>query len=220
MTDPRAAPPRSPFASLRPFTRPSAAPKPIAEEHCEICGEAIGPEHRHLLDLGTGQVLCACRACSILFVSSAAGGGTRKLIPNRCRRLADFIITDALWDTLRIPVNMAFFNASTSLGRMAAHYPGPMGSTESLLTLETWETLAEHNPILTTMEADVEALLVNRVGAARDYFLAPIDECFRLVGLIRLNWRGLGGGPEVWPAIERFFAGLNERSQQGRGAHA
>ncbi|MGH2344668.1 MAG: DUF5947 family protein, partial [Chloroflexota bacterium] len=78
----------------------------------------------------------------------------------------------------------------------------------------------EHNPILTTMEADVEALLVNRVGEARDYFLAPIDECFRLVGLIRLQWRGLGGGRDVWPAIERFFIGLKERAECGGGRHA
>lgn len=220
MADSRATPIRSPFAALRPFTLQAPVAKSAAEEHCEICDEPIGPEHRHLLDLGPGQVLCACRACAILFASSAAGGGARKLIPNRCLRLTDFIMTDALWDSLRIPVNMAFFNESTPAKRVLAHYPGPMGSTESLLTLETWDTLVEHNPLLATMEADVEALLVNRVGPARDYFLAPIDECFRLVGLIRLQWRGLGGGREVWPAIAGFFAGLTERARNGGGIHA
>ena len=43
-------------------------------------------------------------------------------------------------------------------------------------------------------EPDVEALLVNRVGAVREYFIVPIDECYKLVGLIRLHWRGLSGG--------------------------
>jgi hypothetical protein len=43
------------------------------------------------------------------------------------------------------------------------------------------------------MEADVEALLVNRVDGAREYFLAPIDACFELVGTIRVPWRGLSG---------------------------
>ena len=47
------------------------------------------------------------------------------------------------------------------------------------------------------MEPDVEALLINRVGPAREYFLAPIDECYRLVGLIRTAlarpvWRSRG----------------------------
>ena len=44
------------------------------------------------------------------------------------------------------------------------------------------------------MEDDVEALLVNRIGHARgfsnpEYYLAPIDECFKLVGLIRSRWQ-------------------------------
>ncbi len=67
------------------------------------------------------------------------------------------------------------------------------------------------------MQPDVEALLVNRLGAARgsdvaEYYLAPIDECYKLVGLIRSHWRGLSGGSEVWPQIGQFFAQLKERS--------
>ena len=58
------------------------------------------------------------------------------------------------------------------------------------------------------MEADVEALLVNRVGNTRDYYIVPIDECYKLVGLIRAHWRGLSGGTEVWEEIGRFFDGL------------
>ena len=42
---------------------------------------------------------------------------------------------------------------------------------------------------LKNMEPDVEALLVNRIGHARawtsEYFLVPIDQCYKLVGLIR-----------------------------------
>ena len=33
----------------------------------------------------------------------------------------------------------------------------------------------------------------------------PIDECYKLVGLIRTHWRGLSGGDEVWDEIARFF---------------
>ena len=60
------------------------------------------------------------------------------------------------------------------------------------------------------MEADVEALLVNRIGhvrgfAAPEYYVLPIDECYKLVGLIRANWRGLSGGTEVWQEIGQLL---------------
>jgi hypothetical protein len=67
------------------------------------------------------------------------------------------------------------------------------------------------------MEADVEALLVNRVAYARGaaasaYYVLPIDECYKLVGLIRSQWRGLSGGAEVWQAIGEFFEQLKRRA--------
>ena len=64
------------------------------------------------------------------------------------------------------------------------------------------------NPLLATLEPDVEALLINRVSGARDHYIAPIDRCFELVGLIRISWRGLSGGQEVWERIDNFFAEL------------
>ena len=54
----------------------------------------------------------------------------------------------------------------------------------------------------------MEALLINRVGGARDHYIAPIDRCFELVGLIRISWRGLSGGQEVWERIDTFFTDL------------
>ncbi len=85
-------------------------------------------------------------------------------------------------------------------------YPSPAGATESLLSFDTWEEIERENPVLLEMEADVEALLVNRIGHARgfsspEYYLVPIDECFKLVGLIRSRWQGLSGGTEVWREI-------------------
>ena len=66
------------------------------------------------------------------------------------------------------------------------------------------------NPVLSELEPDVEALLVNRVGAARgsapaEYYMVPIDDCYKLVGLIRIHWRGLSGGTEVWQEIGELF---------------
>jgi hypothetical protein len=101
--------------------------------------------------------------------------------------------------------------------RVIALYPSPAGATESLLSLDTWDEIEFANPVLQNMEPDVEALLVNRIGHARgfsnpEYYIVPIDECFKLVGLIRSRWQGLSGGAEVWRQIGEFFSGLKERS--------
>jgi hypothetical protein len=169
-----------------------------------------------LLEVSTREIMCACQACSILFDSEAASEGKYRLIPDRRLFLGDFEMSDVHWESLRIPVDMAFFFYSTPAERVVAFYPSPMGPTESLLKLSAWEELEESNPVLRQMERDVEALLVNRVRGAREHFLVPMDECYSLVGLIRMRWRGLSGGREVWEEIGRFFEELRERSKPVR----
>lgn len=214
------------FSSLRRFAQQESerAAKEAAEavqEQCDLCNEPIPPEHRHLLEVSTREMRCVCRPCSILFDSEAASEGRYRLIPDRHLFLEDFEMSDVQWESLRVPVDMAFFFYSTPAGRVVAFYPSPMGPTESLLKLSAWEELEAHNPVLKGMERDVEALLVNRVRGARGHFLVPMDECYSLVGLIRMRWRGLSGGREVWEEIERFFEELRKRSkivQEGSGS--
>jgi hypothetical protein len=211
----------STFSSLRQFAEEESekAAKEEAEatqEHCDLCGEPIPPEHRHLLEVSTREIKCTCRPCSILFDSEAASEGRYRLIPDRHLFLEDFEMSDMQWESLRVPVDMAFFFYSTPAERVVAFYPSPMGPTESLLKLSAWEELETLNPVLKGMERDVEALLVNRVRGAREHFLVPMDECYSLVGLIRMNWRGLSGGREVWEKIGRFFEELRERSKTVR----
>ena len=208
----------STFSSLRRFAQEESerAAKEAAEaaqEHCDLCSEPILPEHRHLLEVSTRQIMCACRPCSILFDSEAASEGRYRLIPDRHLFLEDFEMSDVQWESLRVPVDMAFFFHSTPAEKVVAYYPSPMGPTESLLKLSAWEELETHNPVLKGMKRDVEALLVNRVRGTSDHFLVPIDECYRLVGLIRMRWRGLSGGREVWEEIEQFFEDLRKRSK-------
>ncbi len=202
-TDPM--PGLGPLAALRRLVRRSPAADP---EFCELCSGALAPDHQHLLELGTRNVVCACDACALLFSSQAAPRYHR--IPRRIRMLRDFVLDDQQWDSLLIPINLAFFFRSSSAGRVLAYYPSPAGATESLLDLEYWDAIAEHNPVLQRMEADVEALLVNRVGKSPEFYLAPIDHCYRLVGVIRKSWRGLSGGSEVWKQIDAFFAALKQ----------
>jgi hypothetical protein len=200
-------PGRGPFAALRRFVRPAAK-----VERCELCGQVLAETHPHLLELSSRKIACACDACAVLFSSPEAARYRR--IPRDGRYLPDFRLPDDVWEGLRVPINLVFFFHHSGSDKVVALYPSPAGATEALLPLEAWPALVELNPVLREMLPDVEALLVNRV-AESEVYLAPIDECFRLVGLIRGNWRGLSGGTEVWREARQFFARLRERSGGG-----
>jgi|tagenome__1003787_1003787.scaffolds.fasta_scaffold20948200_5 hypothetical protein len=193
--------------------RALAAPPPTQEaaERCDLCGEEIPPVHRHLVDVRNGELLCACQGCRLLMDRPGAGGGHYRVVGERRRRLADFTLDDDAWGSFDIPVEIAFFVRSTAVGHVIARYASPMGAVESALDLSAWEALERDNPVLAELEPDVEALLVDRARGAREYWLVPIDDCYRLVAVLRSTWRGLAGGPEVWDAIARFFDDLEER---------
>jgi Family of unknown function (DUF5947) len=196
-----------------------AAPTPEAVqpveggERCDLCGEPVAPGHRHLVDVETRRLLCACRACTVLFDRHGAGGGHLQLVPTRRRRLEGFRLDDATWGRLGIPVDMAFFFYSSAAERVVALYPSPMGATESLLELEAWGELEAANPVLRELGPDVEALLVSRARGMHEHWRVPIDDCYELGGIIRSRWKGFGGGEEVWREIERFFDDLSAREE-------
>ncbi|WP_406699274.1 DUF5947 family protein [Singulisphaera sp. Ch08] len=201
-----------PWAVLRQFVRPRP---PV--ERCELCGLGLAAEHPHLLEPATRQLHCCCDACSILFSGQRQEARYRR-VPPLVEWLDGFQLSDERWDDLHLPINLAFFVRSTAAGRVLAHFPSPAGATESLLPLETWDQLARENRVLETMEPDVEALLVNRLGESHEYYRVSIDECYKLVGLIRTHWRGLSGGTVAWAEIVTFFAGLKQRSRPFGGA--
>ena len=194
---------------LRQFVR-----KRTSTEQCDLCGASLPEYHQHLLDASTRQISCSCGPCAVLFCGQ--DGARYKRIPQRVRKLADFEMSDMQWESLMIPISLAFFYRDTASGKVIAMYPSPAGATESLLSLESWEEIVAQNPVLQRMEPDVEAFLANRIGTASDYFIVPIDECYRLVGLIRMHWKGLSGGPEVWKQIQQFFSGLQARCGKPR----
>ena len=190
------------LATLRRFRRPA----PI-EERCELCSAGLASNHRHLLETSNARIVCACDPCALRFQDAV--GSRFKLISRQVRFLSQFHLTDPEWESLALPINLAFFFYSTPQEKVKALYPSPAGATESLLPLPAWETIvANNNTTLAQMDPDVEALLVNRVGTKRDYYLVPIDVCFELVGLIRVHWRGLSGGDLAWEEIEKFFGRL------------
>ena len=189
------------------------------EEHCELCSAPLDQIHQHLLDPQKRHIICACDGCAVLFCGQVGAHYLR--VPRRIRRLVDFQITDMQWESLMIPINLAFFYHDLAAAKVLAMYPSPAGAIESLLSLESWEEIVAQNKALQGMETDVEALLVDRIGTDAEYFIVPIDECYRLGGLIRMHWRGLSGGAEVWKKIRQFFDDLKLRSVEVReSAHA
>jgi hypothetical protein len=207
------------FDALRQFTR-VRRPTSRSIEQCELCSAGLAQQHPHLVELSSRQILCACDACATLF--DGMEGSKYKRVSRSAQYLSDFEMTDGQWESLLIPINMAFFFRSSIEGRAIALYPSPAGAVESLLPLEAWNEIAETNSALSHLRPDIEALLVNRVGHAQgiaraEYYIAPIDECYRLVGLIRSNWKGLSGGAEVWSEIGRFFSDLRSKADVVRG---
>jgi hypothetical protein len=170
----------------------------------------LADEHEHLVEPASRRILCACTACAILF--GHRGDAKFRRVPRRVENLAGLRLTDLQWEGFGLPIALAFFLHSTPAGRMVAVYPSPAGATESALPLDAWEEFVAENPGLRDLEPDVEALLANRVGSARDYFRVGIDRCYRLAGIIRTHWRGFSGGTELWDEIGRFFAELKRQS--------
>jgi len=192
-----------------------ARPRPsnnllLGQGRCELCGGPLPEEHRHVADIQSQSLLCACRACVVLLGREGAGGGHFKLVPERRRLLDGFVLGDEQWAALQLPVDLAFFFVSTPAGRVVALYPSPLGATESQLTLDAWDDLQRANSLLRQLEPDVEALLVNRMGGAHEHFLVPIDDCYQLVALIRTHWKGLAGGPDVQRELAQFFDRMRE----------
>lgn len=202
------------IAALRGFV----AMPPSAAERCELCSVEIESEHPHLIEIATQRLVCACRACALLFSSREAKRYRR--VPADVHRLPGFALSDEAWDAFLIPVDMAFFVRRSAEDRVVALYPGPAGPTEAKVDLKAWDDLAAQNPALDEFEEDVEALLINRTEGAREYYRVPIDRCYELVGEIRRNWHGLSGGEEVRRAIRAFFAALREEMAEGEEEHA
>ena len=202
---------RGPLEVLKRFREP--AKKPIPGEQCEMCGAPIVEGHSHVVNLDARSLLCTCRPCFLLFTHGGAARGKYRAVPDRYLYEPAFRMTVAQWDSIQIPVNMAFFFFNSTLDKIVAFYPSPAGATESLLDLETWEEVMRSNPAFADPAADVEALLLTRSEGAIECWLVPIDAAYDLVGRVKLHWKGFDGGEEAHREIEGFFSTLRDRSK-------
>ncbi|GAA2710859.1 DUF5947 family protein [Micromonospora olivasterospora] len=184
-----------------------AARRSAPLERCGMCAAPVGPGHRHVWDEQDAGLLCACPPCTLLFEREAAGGSRYELVPDRRRRL-----TGLSADELGVPVGLAFFVRQRD-GRTVGHYPSPLGTTEAEVDANAWRAVEARSPALAAMRPRVEAFLTwtdtRRGGGER--WVVPVDDCFRLVALVRGNWTGMSGGSAVWREIARFFDDLGRR---------
>jgi hypothetical protein len=185
---------------------PEAAPAAGEQEHCDLCQTTVPPDHRHMLNLYERQIVCVCESCWAL----RSGDAEFRPTGTRTLWLEDFELPEELWAQFRIPIGLAFFMHSSVTDCVVAMYPSPAGATESELHFETWTRLVEMNPVLSTLEHDAEALIVNRMSDPPAFAIAPIDRCYMLVGLVKVAWEGISGGAGVQEAIESYFDGLRK----------
>jgi Family of unknown function (DUF5947) len=203
----------APRAAGGPHAEPTAAVQAADPELCEMCREVLDGRHGHVVEIEKRSIVCACRACYLLFISDGAAGGRYRSVPERVRYDPATPLDDTDWNELQIPVAMAFFFVNSVLGRVVAGYPSPGGMTECELDLAAWDRLVAAYPLLAAMTPDVEAVLVNRAEHGNEVFLLPIDRCYALVGELRLRWQGFDGGAEAHAALAAFLAGLRTRAR-------
>ena len=201
--------------SLRRFLREPDGPQAPPQERCELCATPVAAEHPHLVEPAERRLLCACTPCGVLF---SEPGLRYRRVPDRYLYDTGFVLSDTQWDELQVPVGMAFFLVNSIRRAVVACYPSPAGATESELSLAAWADGVGTSALAGMMEPDVEALLVRRGDAGRggqaEALLVPVDACYRLVGLVRMHWKGFDGGVAAWAAIDAFFAELRERTTE------
>jgi hypothetical protein len=185
--------------------QPSGAAQPRAEgPRCELCPLTLAEDHKHLLDLEERRIVCVCPTCW----SIRSGEARYRPTGSRTLWLEPFHLSDELWAAFQIPIGLAFFMRSTSTGAIVGLYPSPAGATECELDLDAWDRLVEANPVLDDLDPDAEALIVNRLATPPVYVIAPLDDCYRLVGTIKATWEGITGGAAMEAAVQRYFDDL------------
>ncbi|MFF9912746.1 DUF5947 family protein [Streptomyces sp. NPDC013457] len=195
------------------------APRPPREERCELCGARLTDErHRHLVDIDKRALACACGPCAQLMDGSGGSQGRFRAVPGRFLVDPEHRIDDQAWESLRIPVSVAFVFRNSALDRPVALYPSPAGATESELEETSWRSVLDATRLAALLEPDVEALLLRRHEGRTECFLVPIDLCYELVGRMRLLWQGFDGGAEARADLDALFTHVRGRAREPQGS--
>ena len=204
------------FEVLRRFAKARA---PV--ERCDLCGLEIGPDHDHLIDPAERRLVCACGACAVLF--SAQAGTKFKRVPQdvtRTRRADDQRLRSGRRSGCR-----SIWRSSTTARRRDGWWPAT--PVRRARRSPCWSSRPGRKSSASIPSSPACSPTSRRCwstacAAARTRtacFLVPIDQCFRLVGIIRMQWKGFTGGTAVWEEIDGFFAELARwRARRGQGS--
>jgi hypothetical protein len=197
--------------ALKPFVR-RRAPQTHPSERCDICATPVGESHPHVLQIAPRAILCSCRSCAVLFADSSASGARFRTIPDQVLVDPRTPLGEAQWAALGIPVGLAFVVRDASGG--AAFYPSPAGPVQTEIDADAWAALVASVPLAGLVQQDVQALLIHRArGGGIECFVAPVDECFSLVGAVRMHWSGFDGGDEVRRVIAELLDRMRARGR-------
>jgi hypothetical protein len=181
-----------------------------AGARCDVCAAPLPEPHRHVLELRSRGLRCACGACAVLF----AQGGRYRTVPTRVIVDLAFRPTPAQWAALRLPVGLAYVVPGAP---PAIFFPSPAGAVAGELDDAGWAAIVAATPLAARVEPDVEALVLAwRRGREPACVLAPIDACAELLGEVRRRWRGVTGGDDVDAGIDDWLAQLRARAERVR----
>ncbi len=208
-----------------------ARPPAHAEaSRCEFCAQPLAERHEHVLEFSTGALSCSCIACALLFDRE---GQPLRRVPRDSRYLLGFDLDPLEWASLMIPVKLAFITGKAGAGlgitgprpgaspsgtrgaaalgpapSMDIRYPSPGGIVTAPLDADLWISICSRHPELQSLRPGLEALLLNYMERPHQLFITPIDQCYRLAGLVRSAWSGFSGGPEVRRHVHNLCAEL------------
>jgi len=89
---------------------------------CDLCGNRMDEDHRHLLHVTDRRILCSCEPCWAM----RAGDPELRPTGTRMQLLEGFDLSDELWAKFQIPIGLTFFFVTEASG-VVALYPSPRG---------------------------------------------------------------------------------------------
>ena len=154
---------RAVAATLRRLTSPRRPERRRETSAATSAAPSSRSDHRHLLHLEERRILCACEPC----VAMRSGDGPYRPTGSRLLWLEGFELPEELWARLRIPIGLAFFMRSSSVGRVVGLYPSPAGRDRMRARARGLGGPLRRQPgCSTALDEDVEGLIVNRIRRA------------------------------------------------------
>ena len=183
--------------------RVALPPRATPSGTCELCPIGIGEDHRHLLHLVERRIVCVCETCW----STRSGDPEFRPPGSRTLVLDDFDMTDEVWQSFGIPIGLTFLCARVSAAgsspstRARRVRPSP-SSTSAPGTRCARPTRSS------TASSPTPRPSWSTARARRVYAIVPVDQAYKLVGLVKERWEGISGGRGVQEAVAEYFEAL------------